>query len=61
MRTDSNGVFTFSLAPGTYDVEAQGGNPYPLCAAAQNPDTQHVIVQAGQMTSLSIMCDNGIR
>lgn len=60
-RTDSNGVFTFSLAPGTYAVEAQGGSPYPICASVKNPDTQSVIVRAGETTSISISCDNGIR
>jgi hypothetical protein len=61
VRTDASGVFTFSLAPGTYAVEAQGGNPYPLCAAVKNPDTQNVTVRAGQTTSIEISCDNGIR
>jgi hypothetical protein len=55
IKSDSSGAFSVSLSPGEYLFYAQGGSPYPRC------NEQLVTVTAGQTSSVTIMCDTGIR
>lgn len=54
-KSDANGHFSLSLAPGTYDVSAIGGNVYPRC------ESQRVAVAKGATTTITLICDTGIR
>jgi hypothetical protein len=54
-ESDAQGMFRFTLPPGSYNVVAGGGNRLPTCA----PVT--ATVQEGQTTTADISCDTGIR
>lgn len=56
-KTYSNelGTFSVSLAPGKYKLRVRGDSAFPKCT------TVPVIVQPGQRTKVTIMCDSGIR
>ncbi|MFA6006194.1 MAG: Gmad2 immunoglobulin-like domain-containing protein [Candidatus Paceibacterota bacterium] len=53
--TDALGHYTATLAPGTYTVQAAGGQMLPRCAP------QDVIVMSKVMSELNLSCDTGIR
>lgn len=54
-NSDTNGVFQFSLPPGTYTIEAGNGTKLPSC-----PPTS-VTVKAEGYTAVTLSCDSGIR
>ncbi len=56
-QTDQNGVATLKVAPGTYTVVAQGGNPLPMCPSGEG----QVVVAANEVKTVDISCDTGIR
>jgi len=54
-QTDANGNFMVPLAPGTYILHPEAGNPLPQAA------DQTVTVTAGQYTQVTIQYDTGMR
>jgi hypothetical protein len=56
-RTESNanGRFMMSFLPGSYDIEALGGNPLPRC------ETKTVTLMKAATTTVDLSCDIGIR
>ncbi|MES2225776.1 MAG: hypothetical protein V4480_03130 [Patescibacteria group bacterium] len=54
-KTEDDGSFRFSLAPGLYTVKAAGAAVYPRCSSASTQVTKDTI------TSIAISCDTGIR
>lgn len=54
-NSDTNGVFEFSLPPGSYTLSAVGGTTLPRCAPA------NVTVGPDSYVSATISCDTGIR
>ena len=54
-RTDEKGTFKFTLPPGTYQVEAKGGNPFPNCSGST------IVLTKGAFKSIELSCDTGIR
>lgn len=55
IQSDAGGAFSVTLSPGTYILQAHGGNVLPRC-----PDVS-VEVKNGQTTTADISCDTGIR
>lgn len=54
-NSDTNGMFKFSLPPGSYTLEAKNGKVFPRCAQVS------VDVPASGYASTAISCDTGIR
>ncbi len=54
-NSDTNGVFKFSLPPGSYTLKAVSGNVFPRCTPV------NVEVSASGYASTAISCDTGIR
>lgn len=54
-NSNAQGSFEFALAPGTYTLEAVGGQTFPRCAKSK------ITVVANQYATTSIACDTGIR
>jgi hypothetical protein len=54
-RSDTDGVFQFSLPPGSYTLKAAGGTVLPRCSPAD------VTVGQGGFATTTISCDSGIR
>ena len=54
-NSDTNGVFKFSLPPGSYTLKALSGNVSPRCTPV------NVEVPASGYASTTIFCDTGIR
>jgi hypothetical protein len=54
INSDAKGVFSISLPPGDYTLEA-GGSNFPRC------DHPQVTVGSDSYTSIAISCDTGIR
>jgi len=54
-ESDSQGSFQVKLAPGSYTLQPQNGNPYPKAAE------QTIIVQEGAFTPVTIHYDTGMR
>jgi len=54
-KSDADGTFTFSLAPGKYTLTAEGGPTLPRC----NP-VEAMVAATGYVTA-DISCDSGIR
>jgi putative hemolysin len=55
VQSDSNGAFSISLDPGIYTLQAKGGDAMPRCSSVS------VEVKKGQYSSVTILCDTGIR
>jgi len=55
LKSDENGIFKFSLPPGSYVVIAEGGEKLPRCTEAS------VIVLPDEYKTVVISCDTGIR
>lgn len=55
IQSDSKGIFGVDLDPGTYTLQALGGNILPRCPATS------VTVASGQYATVNISCDTGIR
>lgn len=56
VSSNASGTFSVSLAPGTYTLQAQGGNGVPpTCRPLA------VTVKAGAAQTVTIQCDTGIR
>lgn len=53
--SDASGVFKFSLAPGSYTLQAKGGTTLPRC------NEMNVTVPATGYVTADISCDTGIR
>jgi len=53
--TDGEGNFSFSLPPGSYTLQATGGQPLPRCEA------KDITVLPGTMSEENLSCDTGIR
>ena len=54
-RSDSNGHYAMTLAPGRYTLVVQTGSQFPRCP------TTPVTVPPNQMVTADISCDTGIR
>ena len=54
-NSDANGLFKFSLPPGSYTLEATSGKTFPRCAPVK------ITVPASGYASTTISCDTGIR
>jgi hypothetical protein len=54
-RSDSNGHYAMTLAPGRYTLLVQTGSQFPRCPATA------VSVPANQVVTADISCDTGIR
>ena len=54
-KSDSKGIFSVDLNPGTYVLKAQGGDILPMCPGVS------VEVKSGQYVSVAIGCDTGMR
>lgn len=54
-NSNQNGVFEFSLSPGSYTLKASGGTMLPRC----NP--MNVTIEPDSYVSADISCDTGIR
>lgn len=54
-NSDANGLFKFSLPPGSYTLEATSGKTFPRCAPVK------ISVPASGYASTTISCDTGIR
>lgn len=54
-KSDENGVFNFSLPPGSYTISALGGKVLPRCTEVE------VAVSPDKYTDVVISCDTGIR
>lgn len=54
-NSDVQGMFKFSLPPGSYRLQATNGKPLPRCASVS------VEVPASGYVSTTISCDTGIR
>lgn len=55
IQSNSIGVFSVDLAPGSYTLQAQGGNSLPRCSEVST------VVKNDQYTTVNIFCDTGIR
>ena len=55
IQSDANGAFSVQLEPGTYTLQAHGGNLLPRCGDVS------VTVKSKQYTKVEISCDTGIR
>lgn len=53
--SDREGKYSLVLPVGTYQVQAQGGDPFPQCLA------NTVVIRAKQTLTHPISCDTGIR
>ncbi len=58
--TDENGYYSIKAKPGTYDVNASSGNPFPLCKNGAHITLLSDDVQEMDI-STDISCDSGIR
>jgi Carboxypeptidase regulatory-like domain len=54
-RSDANGNYSMPLAPGRYTLVVQTGSTFPRCP------TTPVTVPRGQVVTVNITCDTGIR
>ena len=54
-RSDANGTYSMRLAPGRYTLVVQTGSTFPRCP------TTPVTVPRGQVVTVNITCDTGIR
>lgn len=54
-NSDSSGIFSFSLPPGSYTLSAGSGSTLPRCSAAS------LTVPPKGYTNVNISCDTGIR
>jgi len=54
-RSDANGNYSMRLAPGRYTLVVQTGSTFPRCP------TTPVTVPRGQVVTVNITCDTGIR
>jgi hypothetical protein len=55
VQTDEQGMFTIRVPEGRYMLDPVGGNPFPRCSA------QQAEAAFGQITSVQLSCDTGIR
>ena len=55
LRSDAEGIFRIGLRPGSYTLQPESGDPFPI-AQAQNVD-----VRAGEYSEVTIYFDTGIR
>lgn len=53
--SDVNGMFTVLLPVGEYAIRSPHGATLPYCAS------DIFVVQASQMTEITVFCDTGIR
>src|SRR3989338_7539618 len=60
VSTDANGYFLHRSKPGTYDVVAASGNPFPLCKNGARITLLSDDVQEMDIAT-NISCDSGIR
>ncbi|HUX35614.1 MAG TPA: hypothetical protein VMV71_01110 [Candidatus Paceibacterota bacterium] len=54
-KSDENGIFQFSLPPGSYTLKAESGSMFPRCGSAD------VTVGPIGYATTTIFCDTGIR
>ena len=57
--TDTNGFYSVKVKPGTYNVDASGGNPLPSCEVVRVTVLSDDIQEMDLSTNIS--CDTGIR
>ncbi len=55
IQSDASGAFKVNLTPGSYVLQAHGGNTLPRCLAVS------VVVKSNQYNNTNISCDTGIR
>ena len=55
IKSDTKGMFSVDLDPGSYVLQAQGGNVLPRCGEVS------ALVISGRYTTADIACDTGIR
>lgn len=55
IRSDEGGRFRVGLSPGSYVLDPQSGDPFPIAAE------QEVAVEAGRYTDVLVSFDTGIR
>jgi hypothetical protein len=55
VQSGEDGRFTVALAPGSYTLEPQSGQPYPVARP------QEFTVTAHRFTSVTVSYDSGIR
>jgi len=60
VSTDANGYYSIKAKPGTYDVNASSGNPFPLCKSGAHITLLSDDVQEMDIAT-NISCDSGIR
>lgn len=55
VETDKDGNYKVILPPGTYRLQADGGDPFPYC------DWKEITIAPDTMIEIDLLCDTGIR